>query len=298
MSAQIRDMTKGSPAKLILLFAVPLMLGNIFQQLYTMVDTIVVGQVAGVQALAALGAVEWIMWMVLGVSTGVTQGFSILISQHYGARKWNDLKKAVAHSYLLTAITAVSLLIVSQLAARWILMLLNTPDNIIGMSLIYLRIVFCGIPIVAAYNIFASVLRALGNSRTPLIAMIIAALINVILDLTFVAVLHWGVAGAALATVTAQAFSALYCFMIVRKSILYILLKKILKQYPALTESFSDLVHQSFFRMSSFPSEVSPYSLSSMVTVFSSSPVLLPPISFTEYLRWLRFPTVMPLSPT
>ena len=204
MSAQIRDMTKGSPAKLILLFAVPLMLGNIFQQLYTMVDTIVVGQVAGVQALAALGAVEWIMWMVLGVSTGVTQGFSILISQHYGARKWNDLKKAVAHSYLLTAITAVSLLIVSQLAARWILMLLNTPDNIIGMSLIYLRIVFCGIPIVAAYNIFASVLRALGNSRTPLIAMIIAALINVILDLTFVAVLHWGVAGAALATVTAQ----------------------------------------------------------------------------------------------
>ena len=214
MSAQIRDMTKGSPAKLILLFAVPLMLGNIFQQLYTMVDTIVVGQVAGVQALAALGAVEWIMWMVLGVSTGVTQGFSILISQHYGARKWNDLKKAVAHSYLLTAITAVSLLIVSQLAARWILMLLNTPDNIIGMSLIY---VFCGIPIVAAYNIFASVLRALGNSRTPLIAMIIAALINVILDLTFVAVLHWGVAGAALATVTAQAFSALYCFMVVRK---------------------------------------------------------------------------------
>ena len=217
MSAQIRDMTKGSPAKLILLFAVPLMLGNIFQQLYTMVDTIVVGQVAGVQALAALGAVEWIMWMVLGVSTGVTQGFSILISQHYGARKWNDLKKAVAHSYLLTAITAISLLIVSQLAARWILLLLNTPDNIIGMSLIYLRIVFCGIPIVAAYNIFASVLRALGNSRTPLIAMIIAALINVILDLTFVAVLHWGVAGAALATVTAQAFSALYCFMIVRK---------------------------------------------------------------------------------
>ena len=93
MSAQVRDMTKGSPAKLILLFAVPLMLGNIFQQLYTMVDTIVVGQVAGVQALAALGAVEWIMWMTLGVSTGVTQGFSILISQHYGAKKWNDQKE-------------------------------------------------------------------------------------------------------------------------------------------------------------------------------------------------------------
>ena len=217
MSAQVRDMTKGSPAKLILLFAVPLMLGNIFQQLYTMVDTIVVGQVAGVQALAALGAVEWIMWMTLGVSTGVTQGFSILISQHYGAKKWNDLKKTVAHSYLLTAVTATLLLLISQLAARWLLVLLNTPDNIIGMSLIYLRIVFCGIPIVAAYNIFASVLRALGNSRTPLIAMIIAAFINVVLDLVFVAGFNWGVAGAALATVTAQAFSAFYCFLSVRK---------------------------------------------------------------------------------
>lgn len=217
MSGQVRDMTKGSPAKLIMLFAVPLMLGNIFQQLYTMVDTIVVGQVAGVQALAALGAVEWIMWMVLGVSTGVTQGFSILISQHYGARKWDDLKKAVAHSYLLTAVTAVSLLVISQIAARWILVLLNTPANIIGMSLTYLRIVFCGIPIVATYNIFASVLRALGNSRTPLIAMIIASIINVILDLVLVAGLHWGVAGAAVATITAQAFSAFYCFLVVRK---------------------------------------------------------------------------------
>lgn len=217
MSAQVRDMTKGSPAKLILFFAVPLMLGNIFQQLYTMVDTIVVGQIAGVQALAALGAVEWIMWMVLGVSTGITQGFSILISQHYGAKKWNALKKTVAHSYLLTAVTAILLLIVSQLTARWILVFLNTPDNIIGMSLIYLRIVFCGIPIVAAYNILASVLRALGNSRTPLIAMIIASFINVILDILFVAVLHWGVAGAALATVIAQTFSAFYCFLVVRK---------------------------------------------------------------------------------
>ena len=217
MSAQVRDMTKGSPAKLILFFAVPLMLGNIFQQLYTMVDTIVVGQIAGLQALAALGAVEWIMWMVLGVSTGITQGFSILISQHYGAKKWDALKKTVAHSYLLTAVTAILLLIVSQLTARWILVFLNTPDNIIGMSLIYLRIVFCGIPIVAAYNILASVLRALGNSRTPLIAMIIASFINVILDILFVAVLHWGVAGAALATVIAQTFSAFYCFLVVRK---------------------------------------------------------------------------------
>lgn len=234
MSAQVRDMTKGAPAKLILLFALPLMIGNIFQQLYTMVDTIVVGQVAGVQALAALGAVEWIMWMVLGVSTGITQGFSILIAQHYGAKKWDELKKAVAHSYMLTAVTALLLLLISQLAAKWLLMLLNTPDNIIGMSLTYLRIVFIGIPAIAAYNIFASVLRALGNSRSPLIAMIIASLINVILDLLFVAGFHWGVAGAAIATITAQAFSALYCFLMIRKISIIKLSKEDFQKVPGL----------------------------------------------------------------
>ena len=217
MSAKVRDMTKGNPGRLILMFAVPLMIGNVFQHLYTMVDTVVVGQVAGVQALAALGAVEWIMWMVLGVSSGITQGFTILMAQDYGARKWTQLKKTVAHSYVLTTITAVLLFLTSQIFAHWILIFLNTPDNIIGMSLLYLRIVFCGIPVVAAYNVFAGVLRSLGNSRTPLVAMVIAAGINIILDLVFVAGFHMGVAGAALATVIAQCFSALYCFIIVRK---------------------------------------------------------------------------------
>lgn len=128
--------------------------------------------------------------------------------------------------------------------------------------------------------------------------MIIAALINVILDLTFVAVLHWGVAGAALATVTAQAFSALYCFMIVRKIDIVHTSKEDFETVPGLNRKLLGLGAPILFMMSSFPSEVLPYSLSSMVTVFSSSPVLLPPISFTEYLRWLRFPTVMPLSLT
>ena len=241
MSDQVRDMTKGSPAKLILLFAVPLMLGNIFQQLYTMVDTIVVGQVAGVQALAALGAVEWIMWMVLGVSTGVTQGFSILISQHYGARKWKQLKKTVAHSYVLTTITAVLLFLTSQIFAHWILSFLNTPDNIIEMSLLYLRIVFCGIPVVAAYNVFAGVLRSLGNSRTPLVAMVIAAGINIILDLIFVAGFHMGVAGAALATVIAQCFSALYCFIIVRKIEIVHITKDDFRAVPGLNRELLSL---------------------------------------------------------
>lgn len=297
MSAQVRDMTKGSPAKLILLFAVPLMLGNIFQQLYTMVDTIVVGQVAGVQALAALGAVEWIMWMTLGVSTGVTQGFSILISQHYGAKKWNDLKKTVAHSYLLTAVTATLLLLISQLAARWLLVLLNTPDNIIGMSLIYLRIVFCGIPIVAAYNIFASVLRALGNSRTPLIAMIIAAFINVVLDLVFVAGFNWGVAGAALATVTAQAFSAFYCFLSVRKIEIVHTDRDDFAKVPGLNRKLFGLGAPILFQNVIISVGGLLFSLLSMDMDFCLLPVLLRQINFTEYWRWQQSLTAMQWSP-
>ena len=241
MTAKVRDMTKGNPGRLILMFAVPLMVGNVFQQLYTMVDTVVVGQVAGVQALAALGAVEWIMWMVLGVSSGITQGFAILMAQDYGARKWKQLKKTVAHSYVLTTITAVLLFLTSQIFAHWILSFLNTPDNIIGMSLLYLRIVFCGIPVVAAYNVFAGVLRSLGNSRTPLVAMVIAAGINIILDLVFVAGLHMGVAGAALATVIAQCFSALYCFIIVRKIEIVHITKEDFRAVPGLNRKLLSL---------------------------------------------------------
>ena len=217
MSSKVKDMTSGSPARLIMLFAIPLMLGNIFQQLYTMVDTIVVGQIVGVQALAALGAVEWVMWLVLGVASGMTQGFSILIAQYYGAREIKDLKKALAHSYILTAILAAAVLVVSQAGAYGLLRFLNTPENIIGMSMSYLRVVFCGIPMIAAYNIFASALRAMGNSKTPLTAMILAAIINVVLDILFVAQFHMGVAGAAAASVIAQSFSAVYCFLVLRK---------------------------------------------------------------------------------
>lgn len=217
MSSKVQDMTSGSPARLIMLFAIPLMLGNIFQQLYTMVDTIVVGQIVGVQALAALGAVEWVMWLVLGVASGMTQGFSILIAQYYGAREIKDLKKALAHSYILTAILAAAVLVVSQAGAYGLLRFLNTPENIIGMSMSYLRVVICGIPMIAAYNIFASALRAMGNSKTPLTAMILAAIINVVLDILFVAQFHMGVAGAAAATVIAQSFSAVYCFLVLRK---------------------------------------------------------------------------------
>lgn len=217
MESKVKNMTSGSPGKLIMAFAVPLMLGNIFQQLYTMVDTMVVGQIVGVEALAALGAADWLVWLVLGLASGMTQGFSILVSQYYGADDLEKLRKSVALSYVLTGILAVVVLAVSQLVVHRVMLFLNTPADIIDMSMLYLRIVFCGIPIIAAYNILAAVLRAMGNSRSPLTAMIVAALINVCLDLLFVAVLGWGIAGAAAATVIAQGFSAVYCFGVLRK---------------------------------------------------------------------------------
>lgn len=217
MDSNIKSMTSGTPGKLIFLFAVPLMLGNIFQQFYTMVDTMIVGQVVGVQALAALGAADWLVWMVFSVISGMTQGFSILISQVYGAERWGELKKNVSMTYLWTAVIAVVVVVVSQSTISPILRLMNTPEEILPVTLTYSRIIFAGLPIVAAYNALASVLRALGNSKSPLTAMVIAAFTNIGLDLLFVAVFHWGVAGAAVATLIAQTVSAIYCYFVLRK---------------------------------------------------------------------------------
>ena len=217
MGTNEKDMTAGSPGKLIITFAIPMMLGNIFQQLYTMADTMIVGQVVGVKALAAVGAGDWLVWLVLGIMTGITQGFSILVSQYYGAREKENLKCAVAKSYIMTAVLSVVVLAVSEGTVYHVLLFLQTPDNVIDLTMLYLRLIFAGIPIIAAYNIFAAILRALGNSRSPLIAMTVAAVINVGLDLLFVAVFGWGIAGAAVATVIAQGFSALYCLIVLRK---------------------------------------------------------------------------------
>lgn len=217
MAQRIRSMTEGSPTRLLVSFALPLMAGNVFQQLYTVVDTAVVGQFVGVKALAALGASDWLNWMVLSIVQGFAQGFSILMAQHFGAGDNRGLSRSVGASVTLCAVISAVTLLLSQLAAKPILQILNTPDDIMGDSLLYLRIIFGGIPVITAYNLLAAVLRALGDSKTPLYAMIVAALINVGLDILFVVGFHWGVAGAAAATVIAQVFSGVYCFFNVRK---------------------------------------------------------------------------------
>lgn len=206
-------MTTGKPFSLIVTFALPLMLGNVFQQMYTVVDTAVVGKALGVGALAALGASDWLNWLMLGMIQGLTQGFGILIAQNYGARNMADLRKAVAVSGILSALSALVLLMVGQLALTPVLKLLQTPDAILADALLYLRILFGGIPIIMAYNLFSCILRSLGDGKTPLHAMVFASLVNIVLDLLFVLVFRWGIAGAAAATLIAQIFAALFCLL-------------------------------------------------------------------------------------
>lgn len=217
MSAKIRDMTTGKPLPLIISFALPLMVGNIFQQLYTVVDTMVVGKALGVDALAALGATDWLYWMLLGMIQGVTQGFGILMAREFGAKQYESLRSVVGSSTSLSALSALLFLILGQMVAKPILVLLNTPPEILEWSLLYLRIMFLGIPIVMAFNLLATILRSLGDGQTPLQAMIVAALSNIALDLLFVLVFHWGIAGAAIATVIAQGISSVYCLLKIRK---------------------------------------------------------------------------------
>lgn len=235
MNAKIKNMTEGNPLFLIVTFALPLMAGNIFQQLYTVVDTMVVGKAMGVDALAALGATDWLYWMVLGMVQGVTQGFAIMMAREFGAKQYENLRNVVGSSTSLSAVCALVFLIVSQLIARPILELMNTPDEIMTGALLYLRIMFFGIPIVMLYNLLACILRSLGDGQTPLNAMIVAALTNIGLDLLFVLVFQWGIAGAAAATLIAQLVSSLFCMLRIRK-IDFLKLKKshfLLKPYMA-----------------------------------------------------------------
>lgn len=217
MAAHIKNMTEGKPASLIFTFALPLMVGNVFQQLYTVVDTMVVGKALGVGALAALGAADWLNWMMLGIIQGFTQGFGILMAQEFGAGRYDNLRKSVGHSAILSLVSALVLLIVGQLLAHPVLNLLKTPPKILPDTLLYLRIMYLGIPIVMAYNLLASILRSLGDGKTPLHAMIVAAITNIALDLLFVLVFGFGIAGAAVATLIAQLISSLFCLYHIRK---------------------------------------------------------------------------------
>ena len=206
-------MTKGNPYKLILQFAMPLMIGNIFQQMYTLVDTMVVGKGVGVDALAAVGSSDWLNWMSLGILAGLAQGFSIPMAQEFGAGHMEKLRKTIGNAISLAAVCAIVLLVAFQLLAKPILLLLKTPTEILPTAMLYIRIFFAGIPITMTYNVLAATLRAMGDGKTPLYAMVTASVTNIVLDVLFVIVLPFGVAGAAAATLIAQVVAAVYCYI-------------------------------------------------------------------------------------
>ena len=205
------NMTTGNPMKLLFSFALPLMFGNIFQQLYTVVDTAIVGRGVGMVALAALGAVDWLNWMMLGIAQGFTQGFCIRMSQKFGAQELEGLKQTLGTSILLTGLLAIVGTLVSQLGLPIFLTWMKVPDYLRESATLYSRIIMGGFTAVCFYNLCSSTLRAVGDSKTPLVAMVVAAITNILLDVVAVFILNWGIAGAAAATVFSQLLSGTLC---------------------------------------------------------------------------------------
>lgn len=214
---KVKDMTKGSSTKLILNFALPLILANLGQQLYMVIDAMIVGRGVGVKALAAVGATDWTYWLVLWVIQALTQGFSTCIAQYFGEKNLKDLKCSIAISVELCIGFGILLIILGVSMASPMLKLLDTPQNIYQGACSYLITMFSGTMIVMAFNMAASILRALGNGRTPMIAMAIAAILNILLDLLLVIVCNLGIIGAAVATLIAQLVAFLYCFIALSK---------------------------------------------------------------------------------
>ena len=210
------DLTQGKPLKLLLRVALPLMLGNVFQQLYTVVDAMIVGSKEGVTALAALGAADWFVWLFFGLIQGLTQGFAIPMAQAFGAKDYTKLRRSIAHSTMLSAFFSVFLAVFAICITPIGLRLLNTPDKVMPLATTYMVIIFIGLPALTGFNLLSAVLRSLGDGKTPLYAMVIASLSNIFLDWLFVFPLGLGVGGAAAATVIAQLISCLYCYLRIR----------------------------------------------------------------------------------
>ena len=218
MDEQQLNMTSGSPMKLLFSFALPLMFGNIFQQLYTVVDVAIVGRGVGLTALAALGTVDWLNWMLFGIAQGFTQGFAIRMSQKYGEGDLDGLRVVLGQSARLCIWIAGIAILISQGGLHLFFRLLKVPAELYTHAELYTRILMAGMPISVYYNYTASVLRAVGDSRTPLKAMTAAAVSNIILDCIAVFLLRWGIAGAAGATVIAQCLAAYICHRKMRRT--------------------------------------------------------------------------------
>ena len=209
----MKDMTKGSPIRLILGFAIPLFFGMLFQQFYNLVDMIIVGRFLGASALAAVGATGSINFMIIGFCMGVCNGFAIPVAQKFGAKDEKQLRYYVANSVWLSIIFAVVMTVTVSLLCRNILLWMDTPEDILDASYAYIIVIFIGIPVTYLYNLLSGIMRSLGDSKSPLIFLVISSVLNIAFDIIAIAGMHLGVAGAAGATVLAQAISGVCCLI-------------------------------------------------------------------------------------
>lgn len=221
----LKDMTQGNPMKLIFSFAIPMLIGNIFQQLYNMVDSVVVGRYVGANALAAVGSSFPIIMLLISMIMGLTMGGGIIISQLYGAKQMDKVKRAISTALIFQGIAAILVTILGLSLSRWILTMLNTPVEVFNDSATYMRIFFSGLIAMFAYNAFSGILRSLGDSKTPLYFLIVATFVNIFLDILFVAQFGWGVAGVAWATIIAQSVSAILCIVYIYRKVPLLALK-------------------------------------------------------------------------
>ena len=201
MKNYVNDMTKGNPTRLLLSFTMPMLVGNLFQQLYNIVDSIIVGQFVGADALAAVGATGSVNFLIFSLCFGMAAGVGIVISQYFGAKDEEYVKRAIVNAMYLLLASAAVMFVVGFGFARPFLIALHTPDNILGDAVLYMKVICCGIFTVAVYNGVSSILRALGDSKTPLVFLVISSFLNIALDLIFILTFHWGVFGAVFATV-------------------------------------------------------------------------------------------------
>ena len=208
-----KDLTKGSPFKLIIGFAVPMLLGMLFQQFYNLVDTIIVGKTLGVNALAGVGATGALNFMIIGFCMGVCSGFVIPVAQAFGAGKGAELRKYVFNGYVCSIIFSVVLTVAAVAGCRALLTLLRTPGDIFEHSYSYINVIFIGIPTVFLYNIVSGIIRSLGDSKTPVVFLVVSSLINITLDFVFILGMKMGVAGAAWATNVSQLIAGVSCFV-------------------------------------------------------------------------------------
>ncbi len=214
----MKDLTEGNPAKLIFNFAVPMLIGNVFQQLYNMVDSIVVGQFVGKEALSAVGVSFPIIFLMIAMILGLSMGSGIILSQFFGAKDMVKVKKTIDTTSIFLFWASLAITALGLVLGGPILRLMGTPSDVLGDAKVYLNIIFAGMILMFGYNALSAILRALGDSKTPLYFLIIATIVNIILDLLFVIVFKWGVAGVAWATVIAQGVSFVLCIFYLNRS--------------------------------------------------------------------------------